>query len=38
MEQYEALKMEITVFETEDIITTSADGLTNWGSIENNGQ
>lgn len=38
MEQYEALKMEITVFETEDIITTSADGLTNWENIGNNGQ
>ncbi len=28
MEQYEALKMEITVFDTEDVITTSLDGLT----------
>ncbi len=30
MENYEALEMEIIPFETEDIITASRDGDTNW--------
>lgn len=33
MEQYEALKMEIFVFDTEDVITTSGDGLTSWETV-----
>ena len=33
MENYEALKMEIIVFDTEDVITTSSDGVTNWETI-----
>lgn len=35
MENYEALKMEIIVFDTEDVITTSRDGLTGYEPINN---
>ena len=33
MEQYEGLEMEIIIFETEDVITTSEDGHTGWEPI-----
>lgn len=36
MEQYEDLKMETIVFETEDVITTS-DGSSGWEDIKNKG-
>lgn len=36
MEQYEDLKMETIVFETEDVITTS-DGSSGWEGIIKNG-
>ena len=36
-ELYKDLELEVIRFRTEDIITTSADGLTNWENIGNNG-
>ena len=34
MEEYEALEMEIVVFDTEDVILTSTDGDTPYKDIE----